>query len=299
MRGGGTMRIFILLSIVLFASCSETKFNKNILFIGLEPPESRGNLNVCNGQGWADLNLLMICENNITRFIVFPRDTLVNIPGRGPWLINAIYYNCKNSGTKQWFATNFNIQIDNIFVFSVSNLRTIIKDILSSGPDSKIVEYLSHYTYDEDWLRHRHKLKSELHRGLRILKYIDYSIFSTKYIPLSGSVLSNISKIIVKNITYTDLTEQDILGLRKRLYTTQTKYYVWSGVYTLAKFDYSWYKNSHYVYILKDKSYTELILNSPEVINPYIFDRKDFFKKSNVKLFEKYATNTLYFNKFK
>ena len=103
---------------------------------------------------------MIIDTNENVEVVSFPRDTLVGIPTKGYWTLNALYLVYGIDGLTNWFKETYDITIDNYIVYELDKGKILHKLL---GIDTK-------YEYDQAWLRHRHKL-NDYHRQIRIQQF--------------------------------------------------------------------------------------------------------------------------------
>lgn len=250
-------------------------YQGNILIMGLEPAESHKGL-VCEGLGWADLNMIVSIQDRI-RIVSFPRDSLVDIPGRGKWLINAIHFNQGFEGSRRYFEEMTGLQIDDVVIIKLEDIRELAQRFAFLGrihPAFK--RLLQDYEYTEDWIRHRRLLGVEYNRQLRIQKYIHHLISTTAKIRLPRIILTRIGEIITNQIYKTDLNVDQIVEIKRRFDKKDVDFYIWPGEYRKCAFDYSWYQGTNFCYILERIEFQDMIQRGP-VRNPFIYTTNRFF----------------------
>lgn len=169
--------VYITLILLVMVGCSKAKD-----FVYTEPTGVTLVLGTENRQGlargWNDITALVIDKGQGIEIVSIPRDSLVDIPTKGKWTLNSLYLVYGIKGLTNWISEHWKIDVDNYVVYELKNGEKLHKLL---GIDTK-------YSYDQAWIRHRHKL-NDYKRQIRIQSFVDQKVLPK---------LSNLPNLMVR-----------------------------------------------------------------------------------------------------
>jgi hypothetical protein len=254
-------------------SCSRGLDKKDIgtayLIVGLD---NKGN----SIRARNDLTLLLVKTTNGYDVISYPRDTLVEIPERGKWLINSLNPFCGAVGMARTMEYISGYRIKGFLEIDLQGCRNLVASVpmlnsVAGNPEKSV--------------RERKHLPNELHRQLRIQAFLKY-IHNNKFGDVVPSVL--LSKLLIANATYTDMNVDDLTSLLSDIRRNNVEFKMGSGHYRTVVFDYAFIKQPHVCWILDEP------IAFTNMHNPYVYPFDDKPKRLNIKTY----TNALYYSNF-